>query len=127
MKVNYNMSAVITNSQLLRTEGNLTTAMEKLSSGIRINHARDDAAGMAISNKMRLQIDGLDQASQNASNGTSVLQTADGALNEVTSIIQRMRELAVQAANDTNVDSDKKAIQAEIASLREEEIGRAHV
>ena len=120
MKVNYNMSAVITNSQLLRTEGNLTTAMEKLSSGIRINHARDDAAGMAISNKMRLQIDGLDQASQNASNGTSVLQTADGALNEVTSIIQRMRELAVQAANDTNVDSDKKAIQAEIASLREE-------
>ncbi len=120
MKVNYNMSAVITNSQLLRTEGNLTVAMEKLSSGIRINHAKDDAAGMAISNKMRLQIDGLDQASQNASNGTSVLQTADGALNEVTSIIQRMRELAVQAANDTNVESDRKAIQSEIASLREE-------
>ena len=120
MKVNYNMSAVITNSQLLTTEGRLSSAMEKLSSGFRINHAKDDPAGMAMSNKMKLQIDGLNRSSRNASDGTSVIQTADGALNEVTSIIQRMRELAVQAASDTNVQSDKEAIQAEIESLREE-------
>lgn len=123
MKVNYNMSAVITNNQLLRTEGKLGQAMEKLSSGLRINHAKDDAAGMAMANKMRLQIDGLSQASRNASDGTSVIQTADGALDEVTSIIQRMRELSVQAASDSNVASDKEAIQAEINSLKDE-IGR---
>lgn len=120
MKINYNMSAVVTNSQLLRTEGNLTDAMEKLSSGLRINHAKDDAAGMAISNKMNLQIDALEQASRNASDGTSVLQTTDGALDEVTSIIQRMRELAVQAASDSNTQSDKEAAQQEIESLKDE-------
>lgn len=120
MKINYNMSAVITNNQLHRTENNLTSAMEKLSSGLKINHAKDDAAGMAISNKMRLQIDGLDQASRNASDGTSVLQTTDGALNEVTSIIQRMRELAVQTATGTNTQEDKKAAQHEIESLKDE-------
>lgn len=120
MKINYNMSAAITNNQLLRTESNLSASMERLSSGLRINHAKDDAAGMAISNKMRLQIDGLHQASRNASDGTSVIQTADGALSEVTSIIQRMRELSVQAASDTNVESDKAAIQSEIESLKDE-------
>ena len=120
MKINYNMSAVVTNNQLLRTEGNLTGAMEKLSSGLRINHAKDDPAGMAISNKMTLQIDGLEQASRNASDGTSVLQTADGALDEVTSIVQRMRELAVQAASDSNTQSDKTAAQQEVTSLKAE-------
>lgn len=120
MKINYNMSAVITNNQLLRTEGNLTGAMEKLSSGLRINHAKDDPAGIAISNKMTLQIDGLKQASRNASDGTSVLQTADGALDEVTSIVQRMRELAVQAASDSNTQDDKTAAQQEITSLKAE-------
>ncbi len=120
MKINYNMSAVITNNQLHRTENNLTSAMEKLSSGLKINHAKDDAAGMAISNKMRLQIDGLDQASRNASDGTSVLQTTDGALSEVTSIIQRMRELAVQTATGTNTQEDKQAAQHEIESLKDE-------
>ena len=120
MKVNHNMSAVVTNKQLLRTEDSLTQAMERLSSGLSINHAKDNPAGMAITNKMTLQIDGLDQASRNASDGTSVLQTADGALNEVTSIIQRMRELAVQTASDTNTQSDKEAAQAEIDSLKEE-------
>lgn len=102
MKVNYNLSAMITNNQLLRTENNLSAAMERLSTGFKLNHAKDDAAGMAISNKMKLQIDGLDQASRNASDGNSVLQTADGALEEVTSLLQRMRELSVQAATDTN-------------------------
>ena len=120
MKVNHNMSAVITNKQLLRTEDSLSDAMERLSSGLSINHAKDNPAGMAISNKMKLQIDGLNQASRNASDGTSVLQTADGALNEVMSVVQRMRELAVQAANETNTQADLKAIQAEIDSLKEE-------
>lgn len=120
MKINHNMSAVITNSQLLRTESSLSESMEKLSSGLKINHAKDDPSGMAIANKMQAQIDGLDQASQNASNGTSVLQIADGALGETTNIIQRMRELSVQSANGTNSDSDREAIQDEIDSLKEE-------
>lgn len=120
MKINHNMSAVITNHQLLNTENSLSATMERLSSGLKINHAKDDAAGMAIATKMRAQIEGLDQASRNASDGNSILQTADGALNEVTSMIQRMRELAVQAANETNTDDDKDAIQKEIDSLKEE-------
>ena len=120
MKINHNMSAVVTNKQLLRTEDALSTAMERLSSGLSINHSKDNPAGMAISNKMNLQIDGLDQASRNASDGTSVLQTADGALNEITSLIQRMRELSVQAANETNIQEDLQAIQLEIDSLSEE-------
>lgn len=118
MKINHNMSAVITNHQLLNNENSLSVSMEKLSSGLRINHAKDDAAGMAISTKMRAQIQGLNQASRNASDGNSILQTADGALNEVTSMIQRMRELAVQAANETNTDDDKESIQDEIESLK---------
>ena len=120
MKINHNMSAVITNHQLLNNENSLSVSMEKLSSGLRINHAKDDAAGMAISTKMRAQIQGLNQASRNASDGNSILQTADGALNEVTSMIQRMRELAVQAANETNTDDDKESIQDEIESLKKE-------
>lgn len=120
MKVNHNISALITNKQLLRTESNLTDAMERLSSGLKLNHAKDNPAGMAISNKMTLQIDGLTQASRNASDGTSVLQTADGALNEVTELIQRMRELAVQTASDVNTPDDKAAAQKEIESLKQE-------
>ena len=122
MKINHNMSADITNHQLLNNENSLSVSMEKLSSGLRINHAKDDAAGMAISTKMRAQIQGLDQASRNASDGNSILQTADGALNEVTSMIQRMRELAVQAANETNTDDDKESIQDEIESLKKEKV-----
>lgn len=120
MKINQNMMAVISNKQLLRTENNLANSMERLASGLKINHAKDNPAGIAISNKMQAQIDALDQASQNASDGVSVLQIADGALNEVTSILQRMRELSVQAANDTNCQEDKAAIQKEIDSLKEE-------
>ena len=122
MKVNHNMSAVITNKQLLRTENKVTEAMERLSSGLKINHSKDNPAGMAISNKLNLQIEGLDQASQNASDGISVLQTTDGALNEVTSLIQRMRELSVQAASDSNTPDDKKAIQQEVEELKKEKI-----
>lgn len=114
------MSAVITNNQLLRTENRLTAAMERLSSGLKLNSAEDNPAGMAISNKMKAQIDGLDQAEDNATDGVSVLQIADGALNEVHSMLQRMRELSVQAANGTNSVSDKESMQKEIEQLRKE-------
>ncbi len=120
MRINNNMSAVITNNKLLGTEGSLSDVMEKLSSGFNINHASDNPSGIAIAAKMQAQIDGLDQASTNGSDGISVLQTAEGALNEVTGMIQRMRELAVQAANGTNSDDEKEAIQKEINSLLEE-------
>lgn len=120
MKVNQNIAAVISNTQLLRTEDKLTAAIERLSSGLRINNAKDDPAGLAISNKMKQQIDGIEQASRNTQDGTSALNTADGALNEVVSIIQRMHELAVQAANDTNTVEDREASQQEIVALRKE-------
>ena len=120
MQINRNMSAVITNNQLLRTENKLAASMERLSSGLKINHASDNPAGIAISNKMRAQIDALDQAESNASDAISVLQIADGALNEVSSILQRMRELSVQAANGTNAYSDRQSIQAEIDELKKE-------
>lgn len=120
MRINHNMSAVITNDQLLNTEDKLAKSMERLSSGLRINHASDDPSGIAIAGKMTAQIDGLNRASRNSSDGISVIQTADGALNEVTSMIQRMRELAVQAANGTNSQGDKEAIQLEIDELKAE-------
>lgn len=120
MKVNQNISAVIANTQLLRTENHLTAAIERLSSGLRINNAKDDPAGLAISNKMKQQIDGIHQAGRNTQDGTSALNTADGALNEVVSIIQRMNELAVQAANDTNTTQDREASQQEMNALIKE-------
>lgn len=121
MRINYNISAAIANKQLLGIEGNLSQSMERLSSGLKINHSKDNPAGMAISNKMQAQIDGLDRASSNASDGISVIHIADGALNEVTSILQRMRELSVQAANDATMgEDDKNAVQKEIDSLKEE-------
>ena len=120
MHINRNMSAVITNNQLLRTENKLAASMERLSSGLKINHACDNPAGLAISNKMKAQIDALDQAESNASDAVSVLQIADGALNEIASILQRMNELSVQAANGTNAYTDRQSIQAEIDELKKE-------
>lgn len=120
MKINHNMSAVITNAHLHHSENGLAQSMERLSSGLKINHAKDDPAGMAISDKMQAQIDGLAQASQNASNGISVLQIADTAVGEITSMLQRIRELSVQAANDTNMVADRQAMQEEIGELRKE-------
>lgn len=120
MKINRNMSAVITNKHLLRTENRLSASMERLSSGYKLNKAGDNPAGMAISNKMKAQIDALDQAESNASDGQSVLKIADGALNEVSSILQRIRELSVQSANGTNSYNDRKSIQEEIDKLTEE-------
>lgn len=114
------MTAANTNRQLGITTGNLAKTTEKLSSGYRINRAGDDAAGLSISEKMRGQIRGLDQASTNAQDGISLIQTAEGALNETHAILQRMRELAVQAANDTNADEDRTAIKDELTQLTEE-------
>ncbi len=120
MRINHNISALRANNILSRTNKLLDSSLEKLSSGYRINKAADDAAGMAISEKMRTQIAGLNQASRNASDGISVIQTAEGALIEVESILQRMRELSVQAANGTYTTEDRKAIQAEINQLNDE-------
>ena len=120
MRINQNISAAITNAQLHRTEDNLTASIQRLSSGFKINKASDNPSGMAISNKMRAQINALDQADRNANDGTSVLQTADGALNETMEILQRMRELSVQAATDSMTDADKAACQDEIFELQQE-------
>ena len=120
MKVNQNISAVISNAQLHRTENKLTASIERLSSGFKINRAKDNPSGMAISNKMRAQIMALDQSSRNASDGVSVMQTADGALSETHSMLQRMRELAVQSATDTMSQSDREACQSEIDALKDE-------
>ena len=120
MQINHNISALIANGHLKRTNNALDKSLEKLSSGLRINHASDDAAGMAISQKMKTQIAGLEQASRNASDGISVIQTAEGALGEVQAMLQRARELSVQAANGTNTVEDKQAIQEEIEQLKKE-------
>lgn len=114
------MAAANTNRQLGITNTNLAKKTEKLSSGYKINRAGDDAAGLSISEKMRGQIRGLEQASTNAQDGISLIQTAEGALNETHSILQRMRELSVQAANDTNVTEDRTAIQEEVKQLQDE-------
>jgi flagellin len=121
MRINHNIAALNTHRQLAFNNTNTQKSLEKLSSGLRINRAGDDAAGLAISEKMRGQIRGLDQAQRNAQDGISLIQTAEGALNETHSILQRMRELSVQAANDTNDNAvDRKAIQDEIDSLIDE-------
>jgi flagellin len=120
MRINHNIAALNTYRQLTSATNAQGKAMEKLSSGLRINRAGDDAAGLAISEKMRAQIRGLDQASANAQDGISMIQTAEGALNETHSILQRMRELATQAANDTNVNVDREEIQKEMNQLTSE-------
>lgn len=120
MRINNNIMAMNTYRQLALTNTSASKAMEKLSSGLRINRAGDDAAGLSISEKMRAQIRGLTMASKNAQDGISLIQTAEGALNETHAILQRMRELAVQAANDTNIDVDRQALQNEIEELVEE-------
>lgn len=116
MIINHNLMAMNTYNKLTSNNAAASKSLEKLSSGLRINRAGDDAAGLAISEKMRGQIRGLDQAGSNAQNSISLIQTAEGALTETHSILQRMRELAVQAGNDTNTDSDRVQLQAEITS-----------
>ena len=123
MVVQHNLTAMNTNRQLGMVTGAQAKSTEKLSSGYRINRAGDDAAGLSISEKMRSQIRGLNKASNNAENGISLIQTAEGALNEVHSILQRMNELATQGANDVNTSIDRAAINKEMSSLSEE-LGR---
>ena len=120
MRINHNISALNAWQSLGQTDNAMTKSLERLSSGLRINRAADDAAGLAISEKMRGQIRGLNQAVRNAQDAISLIQTAEGALNESHSILQRMRELAVQSATDTNTDADRLEIQKEIDQLAAE-------
>jgi flagellin len=120
MRINNNIMAMNAHRQLAVNQSNAAKSMERLSSGMRINRAGDDAAGLAISEKMRGQIRGLKQAARNAQDGISLIQTAEGALNEIHAILQRMRELAVQSSTDTNTDADRLEIQAEVNELATE-------
>ena len=120
MKVNSNVQAMIAGSVLRNSEAKQANSTQKLSSGYRLNNAKDNPAGMAISNRMRAQIQSLNRANQNASNAVNVIETAEGALSEIQEMIQRMSELSVKAANGTNTDEDREAIQSEINELTKE-------
>ncbi len=120
LQINTNVAALNAYRNLNATQGSMNTSLERLSSGLRINRAADDAAGLAISEKLRAQTNGLNQATSNAQDAISLVQTAEGALNETHSILQRMRTLAVQSANDTNTDDDRASIQKEISQLNGE-------
>lgn len=120
MRINTNITAMIANNTLNKNHSAMSTAIERLSSGYRINYAKDDAAGLAISQKMRTQIRCLKQANRNAGDGISVIETAEGALTEVHAMLQRMKELTIKAANDTNCPEDRETIQAEIDVMKDE-------
>lgn len=120
MRVNCNISSIIANNNLATSQTRLDKALERLSSGLKINSAEDDAAGLAIANKLHTQIKGLEQSNKNSSDGISVIQTAESALSETQSILQRINELAVQAASGTNSLVDRQAVQAEIDQLMDE-------
>lgn len=120
MIINHNMNAMNAHRQMGINTGAAGKSIEKLSSGLRINRAGDDAAGLAISEKMRGQIRGLDQAARNGQDGISLIQTAEGAVNETHAILQRMRELAVQSSNGTNIDEDRAQINKEFQQLKSE-------
>ena len=120
MVVQHNLNAINANNKMNMNVSGTKKSTEKLSSGLQINRAGDNAAGLAISEKMRSQIRGLSQATKNANDGISLIQTAEGGLNETHAILQRMRELAVQASNDTNTIEDRKSIQKEIDQLKSE-------
>lgn len=120
MRINHNISAQLANVNLKRADNRMSSALERLSSGYKINKAADDSTGIAISNKMRAQIRSLDQATRNAVDGQYIIQTAEGALSEIEAVVQRMRELSVQAASDTCTIDDRKAVQQEIDNLLDE-------
>ncbi|MDR1702156.1 MAG: flagellin [Sporomusaceae bacterium] len=117
MIINHNVPAMDTNRNLSMNTNSVTRSLEKLSSGLRINKAADDAAGLAISEKMRGQIRGLDMAAKNGQDGVSLIQTAEGGMQTIENMLQRMRELAVQSSNDTNTSADRVQIQTEVAAL----------
>ncbi len=120
LTINTNVASLNAQRNLGSSQGALNTSMQRLSSGLRINSAKDDAAGLAISDRMTSQIRGLNQAVRNANDGISLAQTAEGALDETTNLLQRMRELAVQSANDTNTTSDRASLNQEFQSLVDE-------
>ena len=120
MRVNYNISSIIARNALNNNDMRLSASTQRLSSGYKINSAKDDAAGLAISRKMNAQIKSLQQANRNANDGLSVVNTADGAMSEMHDILQRMNELSIQAANGTNADTDREQIQLEIDQLVQE-------
>lgn len=120
MRINYNVSAMLSNNALSNNDSLLAKSLERLSSGLKVNHAKDNPAGLAMSKRMNAQIEGLSMAGQNASDGISVLEIADGALTEVSDTLQRMNELAVKSANGVETDEDREMIQAEMAQLKEE-------
>lgn len=120
MKINYNATAMMANNTLNKTDNKLTAAMERLSSGLKVNHAKDNPAGLAIANRMDSQIRGIKVGTNNTNDGISVVETADGALSEISVIIQRMSELCVQASNDPKTDDDREIIDKEIQQLKQE-------
>lgn len=120
MRINYNVSAMLSNNALANNDNMLSKSLERLSSGLKINHAKDNPAGLAMAKRMNAQIKGVATANQNANDGVSVIEIADGALTEVASMLQRMNELAVKSANGTMTDSDRETIQDEIDQLKEE-------
>ena len=120
LKINYNVSAMIANNSLKMADNKLSASLERLSSGYKVNHAKDNAAGLAIARRMNAQVRGLKVAEQDAKDGESVVEIADGALAEVHDMLQRMNELAIKAANGTASDSDREIIQDEIVQLQEE-------
>ena len=120
MRINYNVSAMLSNNALANSDNFLAKSLERLSSGLKINHAKDNPAGLAMAKRMNAQLEGISVASQNASDGVSIIEIADGALSEVSDMLQRMNELAVKSANGTLTDDDRQIIQDEIAQLKEE-------
>ena len=120
MRINYNVSAMISNNKLSDNDNFLAQSLERLSSGLKLNHAKDNPAGLAMAKRMNAQIKGLYEANQNASDGVSIIETADGAMTEISEMLQRMNELAIQAATGTVSDNDRAIIQDEIAQLKEE-------
>src|SRR6056297_4124405 len=120
LTINTNVASLNAQRNLGSSQANLNKSMQRLSSGLRINSAKDDAAGLAISDRMTAQIRGLNQAVRNANDGISVAQTAEGAMQESTNILQRMRELSIQSANGTNSSSDRAALQKEVSALQDE-------
>ncbi|MCB1762223.1 MAG: flagellin domain-containing protein, partial [Gammaproteobacteria bacterium] len=115
--INTNVTSLTAQRNLSRSQSDMATALQRLSSGLRINSAKDDAAGLAISNRFTTQINGLSQAMRNANDGVSLAQTAEGALQESSNILQRIRELSVQSANSTNSAGDRASLQAEVNQL----------
>ncbi len=120
MKISYNGSSLNAYNALARSDNSMVKTSARISSGVKIKSASDNAANLAIANSLRMQTQGIDKAGQNASNGISVLQTADGGLNEIQNIVQRVRELSIQAANDTNTTEDRETIQIEVDQLSKE-------